>query len=98
MEARRQLCHPVAMAHPDLGLVAGLGHALEKLGMFGQVHEGPAELAVVAALGLHGQVGRLGFWAVADDGARIDPLAFAQTVTTLSHDADTAPVAGAVLE
>jgi len=40
---------------------------------------------VATALGVAGQVGRLGLWALTAEGTRLDPLALAQRMTTFSE-------------
>ena len=65
-EARRQLGHPVAMAHPHGIALARLPHALEEGGGLGDLQLGPAEFAVMPRLDLAAQLHGHDLLAIAD--------------------------------
>ena len=65
-EARRHLGDAVAMAHPDLMLLAHAPGGIEQLACGLDLDIGAAEFAVVAALDLAAELGRHGHLAVAD--------------------------------
>src|SRR5439155_14732345 len=66
LEARRQLRHAVAMAHPDLLAVARAPQPVEQRAGAGDLDEGAAELAVGRGLDLAAELGAQGLLAVAD--------------------------------
>src|SRR5690606_6753062 len=65
-ETLGQFRHPVAMAHPDLVLLAGIPDAVEELAALADLKESAAEFAVMAALHLAAELGADGLLAVAD--------------------------------
>ena len=65
-EARRQLGHAVAMAHPDGGLHPRLPDAVEQRRRARDLERGAAELAGVAAFDLAAQLRHHGLLAIAD--------------------------------
>ena len=65
-EALGQRLDPVAVAHPDLVLLAGLPEAVEQHGFAGDLDEGAAELAIVGRRDPAAELVRHGLLAVAD--------------------------------
>src|SRR5690606_5177203 len=58
--------HPVAMAHPDLVLLAGIPDAVEEFAALADIEKSAAEFAVMAALHLAAELGADGLLTVAD--------------------------------
>src|SRR5690606_14773429 len=65
-ETLGQFRHPVAMAHPDLVLLAGIPEAVEAVAALADIEHSAAAFAVMAALPLPAELGADGLLTVAD--------------------------------